>query len=162
MTAIALDELDWRILESIQADFPVDRRPFQVMAEQLASTETEVLERVRRMSEAGIIRQLGPVFNIRGIGFASTLCAASVEPSALEAVAAAVNAYDETTHNYLREHAFNMWFTLVAPSRERIDAILEDVRQLPGVRELISLPAEKMFKIKVHFTMDAQSHEATD
>lgn len=161
MTAIALDDLDRRILECIQAEFPIDRRPFQTLADQLASTEQEVLARVRRLSEAGVIRRLGPVFNIRGLGFASTLCAASVDPASVDDVAAAINAHEETTHNYLREHAFNMWFTLVAPSRERIDTILDSIRPLPGVQRLISLPAEKMFKINVHFSM-VQDNETTD
>ncbi len=148
---MALDELDRRILDVVQAEFPLEARPFRALAEQVGSTEEEVLERIRKLQERGVIRQIGPVFDLKRLGHTSTLCAAKVSPEAVERVASFVNRFDEVTHNYLRDHEFNMWFTVIAPSKDRIEAILERVRAEEGVVEAVSLPAERTFKINVHF-----------
>ncbi len=88
----------------------------------------------------------------RRLGFASTLVAARIpDPDDLPRIAAAVNAYHEVTHNYQRSHEFNLWFTLIAESRERIGEILRQVAALPGVAELRELPAEEVYKIRASF-----------
>ena len=146
-----MDGLDRRILELVQAEFPLESRPFKALAEQTGSTEEEVLARIRRLHEEGVVRQLGPVFDLRRLGYTSTLCALKVIPECVEAMAAFVNTFDEVTHNYLRDHEFNLWFTLIAPSEERIETILDRVRAQEGVEEAVSLPAKRTFKINVHF-----------
>ena len=150
---MTLDELDRRLLDIVQADFPVVRRPYEELAQRLETTEDDVLARMRRLVDARIIRSIGPVFNLRQLGSVSTLCAARVSRESLDMVAEAINRFDEVTHNYLRDHQFNMWFTLVAPSQEKLDEIFEEIDKTPGIEELISLPAERTFKINVHFPM---------
>ena len=145
------DGLDRRILELVQAEFPLESRPFKTLAERAGSTEEEVLARIRQLHEIGVVRQLGPVFDLRRLGYTSTLCALRVLPEHVESMAAFVNTFDEVTHNYLRDHEFNLWFTLIAPSEERIEAILDSIRAQEDVREVVSLPAERTFKINVHF-----------
>lgn len=146
-----MDELDRQLLDIIQSAFPVKRRPFLALAERLGSKEDDVIARVRRLCDEGLIRGVGPVFDLHRLGYTSTLCAAQVAPEKLSDVAAFVNGYVEVTHNYRRDHVFNLWFTLIAPSSERIEEILSAIRTREGVAEVASLPAEKTYKIKVHF-----------
>jgi siroheme decarboxylase len=149
---MSLDDLDRRLLEVSQSGFPITERPFQVLAEQVGCSEEEVLERMRWLQASGTVREVGPVFDLWKLGYTSTLCAARVREPFVEQVAETVNAYAEVTHNYLRDDPLNMWFTLIAPSEERIEAILDRIRKEEGVEEVLSLPAERMFKIKVHFS----------
>ena len=151
MSPHAMDDIDRRLLEIIQARFPLEARPFRALGLQVGLTEAETLARVSAMQEAGLIRRLGPVFDIERLGYTSTLCAAKVAPESVEAVAARINAYPEVTHNYLRTHAFNIWFTLIAPTPERIETILAEVRACAGVAEVLSLPADRRFKLDVRF-----------
>jgi len=154
---MTLDDLDRRLLDRIQRDFPVEPRPFETLARELGTDEAAVIARVRAFHDAGLVRQIGSVFDLKRLGYTSTLCAAKVAADAVDAVSDRINAYPEVTHNYLREAEFNMWFTLVAPSEERMGEIVEEIRVLPGVEEVISLPAERTFKINVHFaTGDAE------
>ncbi len=152
-----MDDLGRRLLDRIQRNFPIEPRPFEVLAREFDTDEAAIINRVRDLQSGGGVRQIGPVFDLHRLGYVSTLCAADVNADALEAVAGQVNAHAEVTHNYLREAQFNMWFTLVAPSQQRIDEILQEIRKVPGVNDAISLPADRTFKINVHFaTGDAE------
>jgi DNA-binding Lrp family transcriptional regulator len=147
---MSLDDLDRKILDRVQSDFPLVSRPFQALAKELGCTEEEILRRIRRMEGEGTIRRIGPIFEIQRLGFTSTLCAAKVSPALIDSVAEYINHFPEVTHNYLRENEYNVWFTLVAPSEERIATILEEIRHRGGVAEVASLPAERTFKINAH------------
>ena len=153
-----IDDLDRALLDNIQSGFPLDTRPFARLAELLGSSENDVLERLRRLQASGIVRRIGPVFDPSRVGFISTLCAASVENSAVDQVACFINRFDEVTHNYLRDHEFNIWFTIVADSDERIEEILSSIRAQEGVMRAHSLPSEKTFKIKVQFNPRGDVH----
>ena len=148
---MTLDDLDRRILDRVQIDFPIEPRPFQVLADALGSSEAEVLSKVRRLQAEGVIREAGAVFDLRKLGYTSTLCAASVAPEHIEAVTELINGYAEVTHNYLRDNPFNVWFTVIARTEEHIGKILDRIRAAEGVAQVISLPSRRMFKIKVHF-----------
>jgi len=147
-----MDNLDKRLLNIIQSDFPVESRPYAALGRQLGITEAEALARVRRLRENGIIRRLGANFQAKELGWFSTLCAAKAPPETLDQFVALVNSHPEVTHNYLREHDFNVWFTLIAPTWERILEILAGITQATGV-EILNLPADRLFKIKVDFQM---------
>lgn len=149
-----LDALDRRLLNRVQADFPLVRRPFQALAEELGTSEAMVLGRLRHLQEAGVIREFSPVFDVARVGGVSTLCAARVAPDKLEAVAAFLDAFPEVTHSYERAHAFNLWFTPVSRSPERLETILAQTRAQPGVEEVLSLPSEETFKIRVRFNAE--------
>ena len=146
-----MDDLDRRILDLVQAGFPVEARPFAVIGEAVGASETEVMDRLARLHDAGTVREIGPVFDLKKLGYTSTLCAAKTAPGAVEAVAHFINSFDEVTHNYLRDDSFNIWFTLIASGEARIDAILDAIRAEDGVDEVLSLPATRLFKIKVQF-----------
>ncbi len=150
-----LDEKDRRILDIIQSGFPLASRPYAEVGGQTGLTEAETLGRVRRLKAMGVIRRMGASFNSRGLGWTSTLCAASVPEDRLEAFTAEVNRHPGVTHNYLRKNEFNVWFTLIAESVENIEAILAGIEENTGVK-VLNLPAEKLFKIKVDFSMGGE------
>ena len=148
-----LDALDRAILNEIQSHFPIESRPYAEVGKRVGATEEEVLARVAAMADGGVIRRIGANFTSRKLGYTSTLCAARVEPESLERFVAVVNRYPGVTHNYLRRHRYNVWFTLIAESEERLDQILAEISRASEVTEILSLPAQEVFKIKVDFPL---------
>lgn len=148
-----MDAIDKKILDMIQTGFPLDSRPYRVIGEQVGLTEAETLARVRALTEKGVIRRIGANFQSRKLGWRSTLCAASVPEDKLEEFVAEVNSHPGVTHNYLREHDQNVWFTYIGPSWENVVETLDSITTKTGI-PILNLPAEQMFKIKVDFQMD--------
>lgn len=148
-----LDEIDRAILNQIQSAFPIVPRPYAATGEKLGLTEAEVLARVQRLVDRGIIRRIGANFNSRQLGYTSTLCAAAVPPEQIEAFIAVVNRYAGVTHNYLRRHRLNVWFTLIAPSQNRLEEIIAEIKEKSGLAEVYSFPAKRIFKIQVDFAL---------
>ena len=146
-----MDEMDRMILNEIQSHFPIEARPYQALGEKLGCSEEEVLQRVQDLKDREVIRRIGANCNSRKLGYTSTLCAAKVPSRLMERFVEVVNSYTGVTHNYRRDHDYNIWFTLIAPSEERIEHILHEIVELTGVEEVISLPAERLFKIQVDF-----------
>ncbi|WP_300154605.1 AsnC family transcriptional regulator [Solidesulfovibrio sp.] len=147
-----MDATDKRILDIIQTGFPIAPRPYAVVGEQVGLTEAETLARVRALKGKGIIRRIGANFQSAKIGFFSTLCAASAPQDKREAFIAAVNAHPGVTHNYLRDHPLNIWFTMIGPSREAIAEGLAEITRQTGI-SILNLPADRLFKIRVDFAM---------
>ena len=146
-----MDEMDRMILNEIQSHFPIEARPYQVLGEKLGCSEEEVLQRVQDLKDREVIRRIGANCNSRKLGYTSTLCAAKVPSRLMARFVEVVNSYTGVTHNYRRDHDYNIWFTLIAPSEEKIKRILGEIIELSGVGEVISLPAERLFKIQVDF-----------
>jgi DNA-binding Lrp family transcriptional regulator len=145
------DDLDRAILNEIQSHFPIVSRPYAEVGKRVGASEDEVVARVLAMAEAGVIRRLGANFTSRKLGYTSTLVAARVAPESLDHFVAVVNRYPGVTHNYLRRHRYNVWFTLIAESEDRLNQILAEISQASEVAEILSLPAQEVFKIKVDF-----------
>ena len=146
-----MDEIDKTILNEIQSGFPIAPRPYHELGERLNLSESEVIERVKRLKEEGIIRRIGGNFHSGRLTFTSTLCAAKVPEKEIERFVEVVNRYPGVTHNYLRNHAYNIWFTFIAETMDIIDSALEEISEETGIREIRNLPAVKTFKIKVDF-----------
>lgn len=149
----SLDGLDRAILNEIQSDFPVVSRPYAAVGQRLGLSEAEVLARVQRLHDRGVIRRIGANFNSRKLGYTSTLCAAAVPTAQVEDFVRVVNRYTGVTHNYLRRHHFNIWFTVIAESAEKIEQILREIAAQTGNEEIYSLPARRIFKIQVDFPL---------
>lgn len=149
----SLTTLDKKILNAVQHDLPLKPRPYQAVAAEVGLSEEEVILRLKNLKERGYIRRLGGVFDSRKLGFVSTLVALQVSPEKLEQVGLQISALDGVTHNYQRDHAFNLWFTLVSPSREKQNETLAAIADIPGVEKLRNLPAVKLFKIGVNFKL---------
>ena len=146
-----MDNIDRAIINEIQSDFPIAERPFQELGDRFELTEDEVLGRVKSLKEEGVIRRIGGNFNSRKLNFTSTLCAAKVPENRLDNFVEAVNRYPGVTHNYLRNHEYNVWFTFIAENMAYIDNALKEISSETGVKEIRNLPAVRMFKIKVDF-----------
>jgi len=148
-----MDETDRKLLNLIQQDFPIAAEPFAEFGVQLGISETDVLERIKRLKDQGIIRRIGAVFDLRKLHFVSALCAARVPEKKMGAFVAAVNAHPGVTHNYRRDHAYNVWFTLTAPDEEALAVAVDKLRQQTEQDELLVLRAVRTFKINVNFPL---------
>jgi len=152
-----LDSLDQALLERMQAGVPLVARPFAALGEELDVTEAEVLSRVRRLKDAGIIRQIGAIFDTRRLGYQSTLVAFHVRDGALEDVAAQVSANPGVSHNYARPHHYNLWFTLAVPPGGEVEDEIRQLARQTGVDDWLNLPALRVFKIRTHFRVGSES-----
>jgi len=148
-----IDHIDRSILNSIQSDFPLTPRPYLAIAEDLGLTEDDVLGRLKRLKKEGIIRRIGGNFVPEKLGFISTLCAVRVPEDKIDSFAEIVNRYPGVTHNYQRNNEFNIWFTFIALSMDEIHENLDRIRLEPGIKDIINLPATKVFKIKAQFDL---------
>lgn len=146
-----MDKTDKSILNQIQSGFPITSRPYLEVAGRLGISEQEVLERIKKLKNEGIIRRIGANFDTAKLDFVSTLCAAKVPEEKIRQFVETVNEYPGVTHNYLRNHHYNVWFTFIAQTMEHIEHALEDISRKTGLEEILNLPAEKTFKIKVDF-----------
>jgi DNA-binding Lrp family transcriptional regulator len=143
--------LEKELLDAFQKEFPLEPRPFCAIADRLGCDEDTVLELLGRMTDAGLISRVGPVFAPHRAG-ASTLAAMAVPDSRLEEVAALVSEYDEVNHNYEREHSFNLWFVLAATDAGRIAEVLDEIASRTGI-PVMDLPLEEAFHIDLGFPL---------
>lgn len=145
-----MDERDRKLLNEIQGSFPIEPHPYRVTGQKMGMDEDEVIARVEYLRQSGIIRRIGASINSRGIGYVSTLLAARVPPDKLDFFVETVNSCPGVTHNYERNHEYNLWFTLIAPSEVEKREIIKKLIEETGV-DILELPAERIFKIKVDF-----------
>ena len=150
---VIMDRLDREILNIIQERFPLDVRPFKTLGARVGIDEGEALDRVRRLKNKGIIRRIGSVFDTGNLGFSSTLCAAKVSPDKVEKFVNVVNSYRGVTHNYLRDHEYNVWFTFIAPAKNEIEKSLSDISRETGIIGIINMPVKRRFKVDARFKL---------
>jgi DNA-binding Lrp family transcriptional regulator len=154
--AVPLDDLDRRLLNLMQGSFPIARRPYQDVAAKAGMTEDEVLTRIRRLIEERIIRQVTPIFDTRAFGYQSMLVAAKVDPENPWRAANIINEHPGVSHNYLRNHEFNIWFTIATEpdSALGLQGTLELLGRLAGAESIRQLPTLKLFKIRMDLEME--------
>lgn len=148
-----IDNTNKKILNNIQVDFPISSRPYKIIADRLGILEDELIQRVIQMKEDMLIRRIGGNFSPDKLGYHSTLCAAKVPEARLKLFTKTVNSYSGVTHNYKRDHQFNVWFTFIATSVEIIEKNLKEISQKTGVETILNLPATKVFKISANFKL---------
>ncbi len=136
----------------MQTAFPLCPRPYKEIGDNIDLEEEEVFNRIEQMKKLKLIRRLGANFQSAKLGFRSTLCAAKVPEDKMEEFVQAINDLPGATHNYLRKHHFNIWFTLIAPSWEKVEETLADITKSTGI-PILNLPAIKLYKIKVDFKL---------
>ncbi|RMF31403.1 MAG: Lrp/AsnC family transcriptional regulator [Candidatus Nitrosothermus koennekii] len=148
-----MDDKDKEILNLIQWDFPLTKQPFKEIGRRLGIDEEEALRRIRRIKEEGLIRQINAIFDTRKLGYKSALVAMSIEPNKLEEVAYEINKHPGVSHNYERDHEYNLWFTIAVPPDGNIKHDLEEFAKLDGVKKYRILPTIKLYKIGVKLDM---------
>ena len=148
-----MDELDSRIFHSLQYEFPLSERPYEVLARKLDISVDELWERTLKLIDQGVIRRLGASLYSRKLGYSSTLAAVSVSGERLEEAAEMIGGYPEVTHSYQRDDRFNIWFTIIASDGERMDAILEEIRSALSLdsSQVLNLPVKRLFKLDARF-----------
>jgi siroheme decarboxylase len=159
-SAVPLDELDKKLLNLLQGSFPLAPRPYAHVAELAGLPEDEVLRRTRRLLDERIIREVTPIFDTRVLGYKSMLVAARVEAENPWRAAKIINSHPGVSHNYLRDHEFNLWFTIATEpdSPLGLDGTLSVLQRLTGAESVRQLPTLRLFKIR----MDLEMEKGTD
>jgi len=144
-----LEEMTARVLNELQDRFPLVARPYLEVGERLGISEEETVERVREARAAGVIRQVCAIYDTKSLGYSSALVAMHVRPEQLGRAAAVVNAHPGVSHNYQRNHPFNMWFTVAMPPGHDLDAVIGRLHDLAGAESTRPMPTLRLFKIGV-------------
>lgn len=144
---------DRKLLEYLQSDFPLVPEPYLALSERMRCAQAEMLGRVQSLKRRGVIRHLRGTFDSKKLGYQSTLVAMSVEPAQLDAIAALVSKHPGVSHNYGREHEYNLWFTLTVPPEESLPDTFEAFASASGVKKALLLPALQVFKIDARFDL---------
>jgi DNA-binding Lrp family transcriptional regulator len=155
-TVPKLDGLDAALLNHIQDDFPLCVRPFQALAEKFGSSEAEVIERLQAARESGVLRQVSAIFDTTALGYKSSLVAARIPPERLAKGAEIINSHPGVSHNYRRNHDFNVWFTVAVPPEASLDWTVERLGKLAGADSVRRLPTLHLYKIGVSLDMTGE------
>ncbi len=158
-SAVPLDDTDRQLLNLLQGRFGLVPRPFAGIAEEAGIGEDEVLARTQRLLDERIVRQITPIFDTRVLGYSSMLVAAKVDAENPHRAAKIVNSHPGVSHNYLRDHDFNMWFTIATePDSELgLQGTLEVLQELTGAESVRQLPTLKLFKIRMDLEMEGDT-----
>jgi DNA-binding Lrp family transcriptional regulator len=153
----ALEPPDRDLLNAVQWDFPLDPRPFAVLGERLGISEPDVRARVEAVKEAGVLRQLSAIFDTRALGYSSALVAAKVDPDRIDAAADVISGHPGVSHNYKRNHVYNLWYTLAVPPGEAFDDHLDVLHRDSASVVTRKLPTLKLYKIGVKLDMTGRT-----
>jgi DNA-binding Lrp family transcriptional regulator len=152
---VRLDRVDLILLDALQDTIPLVSRPWSALGTRLGIPEQEVLERLGRMRDLGIVRAVSPILDSHHLGLtATTLIALPVPVERISDVAAIISGYPEVSHNFQRENTYSVWFTLTAESEERLGELLSEILERIGIpeRDILSLSTVRKFKIDVRFS----------
>ncbi|CAI8775577.1 Siroheme decarboxylase NirG subunit [Pseudomonas sp. IT-P12] len=145
-----MDDLDRRLINRLQLGLPLVRHPWKALAAELHSSDSELLDRLHRLLEDGVLTRFGPMFDIEQLGGAFTLAALAVPEERFDEVAEQLHALPEVAHNYRREHLWNMWFVLACATEQRLGDTLQHIETLTGL-PLLNLPKEETYHVGLYF-----------
>jgi len=155
-----MDNLDREILNEIQWTFPLVSTPFDEIAKKFGVTPDIIKQRLTHLKKTGVLRQLSAIFDTRRLGYKSSLVAMEIEKDKLESVAKQINQHPGVSHNYERNHEFNLWFTLAVPPGSDLKTEVDKFSKLSGIKKIRMLPTIKLFKIGVKLDMvDEKKHD---
>ncbi|MDD5327850.1 MAG: hypothetical protein PHY02_08565 [Phycisphaerae bacterium] len=159
--SVHLTMLQKQLCNALQEGLPICRKPYADLAQFLDSDEKKILEETMRLKEEGIIRRVCAMINNRALGTVSTLVAAHIPQESLQEVTKTINSLENVSHNYLREHYYNLWFTLQAESAEQIEVTISNLSQRFGI-DFYNLPVERVFKLDVRFDAESEGQPLGD
>jgi len=145
-----MDDIDRKIINSLQGDFPIADHPYQIVAQRLDITEDELLKRLERLLENRTLTRFGPMYDIQKLGGSFSLCAIRVPPDRFKDVTEIVNSFSEVAHNYERDHEFNMWYVLATESLAQIDITNQAIEEKTGLK-VYNMPKIQEFFVGLHF-----------
>jgi DNA-binding Lrp family transcriptional regulator len=151
-----MDSIDKAILAELQDNFPIEQDPYTIIAKRLGIDVEELWKRFNGLLDCGVIRRMGASIHSQKFGFQSTLAAISVANDRIDLAAELMEKFPEITHCYLRDHRFNIWFTVIAPDKKRIDDILETIRSEMSLPQesVLNVPVKRLFKLDARFTLE--------
>jgi siroheme decarboxylase len=157
--AVALDEVDRRLMNLLQSRFALDPEPFALIAAEAGLAADEVKARTQRLLDERIIREITPIFDTRALGYSSMLVAAKVDSEHPHRAAQIVNSHPGVSHNYLRTHEFNLWFTIATPPESKLglEGTLDVLQRLTGAESIRQLPTLTLFKINMNLEMEGDT-----
>src|SRR5829696_8435951 len=148
-----MDDLDKRLLNRIQSDFPLVARPFEELGLSLGLSEDKVVERMRALKAGRIIRQISAIFDTKSLGYRSSLVAMRVDPTRIGEAARVINEHPGVTHNYERNHEYNLWFTIAVPPTSDLEATVQRLHELVSAEQTRVMYTLRLFKIGVDLDM---------
>jgi DNA-binding Lrp family transcriptional regulator len=159
--AVPLDDTDKRLMNLLQSSFPLEPRPFDLVAAEAELDPAEVKARTQRLLDERIIREITPIFDTRALGYSSMLVAAKVDAENPHRPAQIINSHPGVSHNYLRTHEFNLWFTIATPpdSELGLAGTLDLLQRLTGAESIRQLPTLQLFKINMNLEMQGGTEE---
>ena len=161
-TSFSPDQTDFALLDALQDDLPLEPNPWSAIADRLGIPETGMLNRMKTLAGAGIIRGISPVLESRPFGLnAATLVALPVPVERIEEVAAIVSSFSEVSHNFQRDHHYSLWFTITAENDKKIRDVLDAILERSGIpkEDILDLPTVKKIKIDVRFSFSSAPRE---
>ena len=145
-----MDEVDRAIVNGLQGGFELCERPYAAAAQRLGLAEQELMARLQRLLDEGILSRFGPLYHAERLGGALSLCAMEVPEERFETVAEQVNAFSEVAHNYQREHRLNMWFVLATDSLQALERVVTEIERATGLR-VYAMPKLEEFFVGLKF-----------
>lgn len=145
-----MDDIDRKIINSLQGDFPIADHPYQIVAQRLDITEDELLKRLGILLENRTLTRFGPMYDIQKLGGSFSLCAIRVPSDRFKEVTEIVNSFSEVAHNYERDHEFNMWYVLATESLAQIDITNQAIEEKTGLK-VYNMPKIQEFFVGLHF-----------
>lgn len=147
-----MDEKDREIIQLLQNKFPLVPEPYKELGDKLWMDEVSVISRLVKMFQDGSIRHFGPFFDGRTLGYSGCLAAMQVPADELERVASIINKFDGITHNYLRDGEPNLWFTVLAPTEEKRNEIIESIKRDSGIKDIKLFTGKRTFKVRANLS----------
>src|SRR5947207_15033076 len=148
-----LEDFDRELLNAVQWDFPLEPRPYAVLSERLGLDEPAVRARVARVKELGVLRQLSAIFDTRALGYGSALVAAKIDPGRVDEAAAVISDHPGVSHNYKRNHAYNLWYTIAVPPGDSLEEHVDVLHRQSGALVTRRLPTLTLYKVGVKLDM---------
>src|SRR5918994_2583277 len=151
-----MDELDRELLNRIQSDFPLVARPFEALGQPLGISEEDVITRMRALKAGRIVRQVSAIFDTKSLGYKSSLVAMRVDPVRITEAARIINEHPGVTHNYERNHQYNLWFTIAVPPTSDLEAVVQRIHEMARAEVTRVMYTLRLFKIGVNLDMTGQ------
>jgi len=148
-----LTPFERKLLNRVQKDLPIVEQPFKAIADELGTSEDKVLDTIKHLKRKRIIRRFGGIFSSRKLGCYTTLVAGIVPEDKIDDAVKIINGYDEVTHNYMRNHRYNIWFTIIAGSKNRARQIIREIKRRTGIRAFREIPSERFYKLDLQLSL---------
>lgn len=144
-----MDKLDRQIVNQLQGGFPICEHPFLMVANYLNINEQELLSRLEKLLENGILSRFAPLYHAEKLGGGLTLAALAVPEQDFERITTIVNSFPEVAHNYAREHELNMWFVIATEKLNRIEEVIKEIEEQTALK-VYNVPKEAEYYIGLH------------